>query len=449
VFSVSARGAPTLRNWTGDLRWRPAAVDRPADEDELVQLVRATAEPLRVLGAGHSFSPVAVSEDRTIQLDRLSGLEAVDRERQHATVWAGTRLQDLGPLLAQQGLALANQGDIDVQSLGGVLSTATHGTGVTLGCMATQVLELKLVTASGDTVTLRRERDGVRFLAAAVSLGSLGIISRVRLQLRPAYCLTDVRRTQPLEECLAGIETTAARHRHFEFLWFPYSDLALTKTLDIPPAGAEPPDRRRSFLLNLVMDNGGFWLSCQAARLFPRWTPALNRFCARTADQAAYCAPAHRIFPTPRLVRFFEMEYAVPAAQGPDCLREIRAFIERDRLPISFPIEYRHVAADDLLLSPFYQRPSVTLSVHVFAAGDHRAYFDGVEAIFRNHSGRPHWGKKHSAGPAYLRRVYPRWDEFQAIRQAFDPGGRFLNPHLRSMFLDAIPRAAAAPAARW
>jgi FAD-linked oxidoreductase len=445
---VSARGTRSLRNWTGDLRWRPEAIDRPADEDELSQLVRDTSGPLRVLGAGHSFSPVAVSEHRTIQLDHLSGVESVDLQRQQASVWAGTRLRDLGPLLAQRGLALVNQGDIDAQALGGVLSTATHGTGATLGCMATQVLELKLVTATGDTVTLRRERDGARFLAAAVSMGTLGIISRVRLQLRPAYHLTDVRRTQPLDEVLATIDATAARHRHFEFLWFPYSDLALTKTLDIPPAGGAPPDRTRSPLMNLALDNGGFWLSCQAARLFPGLTPALNRFCARTADQAAYCAPAHRIFPTPRLVRFYEMEYAVPAAQGPDCLREIRAFIERARLPISFPIEYRHVAADDLLLSPFYQRPSVTLSVHVFAAGDHRAYFEGVEAIFRNHSGRPHWGKKHSAGPAYLRRVYPRWDEFQAIRQAFDPGGRFLNAHLRALFLEGASRAAAAPAAR-
>jgi FAD-linked oxidoreductase len=448
MFPVSASGVRSLRNWTGDLRWRPQAIDRPANEDQLVQLVRATTEPLRVLGAGHSFSPVAVGQDRTIQLDHLSGLESVDLQRQQATVWVGTRLQDLGPLLAAQGLALVNQGDIDVQSLGGVLSTATHGTGPTLGCMASQVLELKLVTATGDTVTLRRERDGARFLAAAVSLGLLGIISRVRLQLRPAYRLTDVRRTQPLDAVLENIEVTAARHRHFEFLWFPYSDLALTKTLDIPPAGAEPPERRRSHLLNLALDNGGFWLSCQAARLFPRLTPALNRFCARTADEAAYCAPAHRIFPTPRLVRFFEMEYAVPAAQGPDCLREIRAFIERARLPISFPIEFRHVGADDLLLSPFYQRPSVTLSVHVFAAGDYRAYFEGVEAIFRNHSGRPHWAKKHTAGPAYLRRVYPRWDEFLTIRQAFDPGGRFLNPYLRSIFFETPARAAAAPAAR-
>jgi FAD-linked oxidoreductase len=422
-----------LRNWTGDLRWRPARLDRPASEAELVAAVRDSDLPIRVVGAAHSFSPVATTEHHALQLDRLSGLVSVDRERQQAVVWAGTRLSDLGPLLAAHGLALQNQGDIDVQSLAGVISTGTHGTGTRLGCMATQVLELTLVTASGEILVLGRERDGPRFLAAAVSVGSLGVVSRVRLQLGPAYRLTDVRRTVPLDACLADIEATAARHRHFEFLWFPYSDLALTKALDV--AGAADRDRTRPYLLNLALDNAGFWLSCQAARLFPRWTPALNAFCARTADQGSYCGPAHRIFPTPRLVRFFEMEYAVPAARGPDCLREIRELITRQKLAVSFPIEYRHVAADDLYLSPFYQRDSVTISVHIFAAGDHRAYFEGVEAIFRNHAGRPHWGKKHSARPAYLRPLYPRWDTFQEIREALDPRGRFLNAHLRSVFL--------------
>jgi FAD-linked oxidoreductase len=435
---VKARGG-SLRNWTGDLRWRPARFDRPASEEDVVALVRGSDLPIRVVGAGHSFSPVATTDHQAIRLDRLSGVIAVDRERQQATVRAGTRLSDLGPLLHAQGLALQNQGDIDVQSLAGVISTATHGTGATLGCMATQVLELTLVTAAGDTLVLDRERDGPRFLAAAVSLGTLGILTRVRLQLRPAYRLTDVRRTLPLDACLADIAATIARHRHFEFLWFPYSDLALTKAIDPTPEGEPAPDHTRAPLLNLALDNFGFYLSCQLGRLVPRWTPALNALCARTVDEAIYRGPAHRIFPTPRLVRFHEMEYAVPAAQGPDCLREIRELILRRRLPIGFPIEYRQVAADDLYLSPFYQRDSVTISVHVFAASDYRAYFEGVEAIFRNHAGRPHWGKKHSAGPAYLRPLYPRWDAFQELRRELDPRGRFLNPHLRAVMVDDPP----------
>lgn len=426
-----------LRNWTGDLRWRPARIDRPASHAALVDAVRRTDLPIRVLGAGHSFTPLAATDGHAIQLDGWSGLESVDPGGREATVRAGTRLWDLGRRLAERGLAVENQGDIDAQALAGALSTATHGTGARLGCMASQAVGLTLVTASGDTLDLTRERDGTRFLAAAVSLGCLGVVSRVRLRVRPAYRLRDVRCTLPLDECLAQIDASAAAHRHFEFFWFPDTDLALTKTLDIADEDPARRDNPRTWLANLAMDNLGLWLACQAGRLAPSWTPALNRLCARAMNEAEYVGPAHRIFPTPRLVRFHEIEYAVPAARGPDCLREIRTCIAQRRLPVSFPIEYRLVAKDDLLLSPFHGRDSATISVPLFHPVACRDLFDAVEAIFQNHAGRPHWGKQHTAPPSYLRRLYPRWDDFLRIRAELDPAGRFLNPYVRELLLDA------------
>ena len=436
-----------LRNWTGDLRWRPARIDRPATHEDLVAAVRRTDLPVRAFGAGHSFSPLATTDQQAIRMDRLSGVEGVDREAREAIVLAGTRLRGLGPRLAEHGLDLENMGDIDVQTLAGAMSTATHGTGARLGCMASQVVELTLVTAKGETLVLTRDRDGARFLAAAVSLGCLGVISRVRLKLRRAYRLRDVRRTIPLEDCLAQIEARAAVHRHFEFFWFPFSEVALTRTLDVvdearghpgsQAAGAGREDRPRAWLKDMLVDNLAFWLCCQAGRAAPGWTGALNRLCARVVGDSEYVGPAHRVFPTPRHVRFHEIEYAVPAARGPDCLREIRAFIEDRRLPVSFPIEYRLVAGDDLLLSPFHGRDSATISVMQFHPVAYRELFDGVEAVFRNHAGRPHWGKMHTARPPYLVPLYPHWDEFLRIRAELDPAGRFLNPHLRAVLLDA------------
>jgi FAD-linked oxidoreductase len=425
-----------LHNWTGDVRWRPAAIARPTSQEELQAVVRAGTTPIRVMGAGHSFSPLCATDQQTVQLDGLQGLITLDRARKETTVWAGTRLRDLGPLLHAEGFAIENQGDVDAQSLGGVLATATHGTGKRLGCVATQVLELTLVTASGETLTLNRARDDRRFRAAAVSLGSLGIVSQVRLKLLPAYRLRELRRRIPLDECLASAAASAAGHRHFDLYWFPHSELALAKTANLVPAGDPAPDSPRSALINLFLENYAFWVTCQASRLRPTWTGAINRFCARTLDESEYVGPPHRIFPTPRLVRFHEMEYAVPAERGPDCLRELRAFIAERKLPVSFPIEYRYVAGDDLFLSPFYERDSATISVHVFHPNSYRDYFAGAEAIFANHGGRPHWGKKHSLGSRQLQRLYPRWDEFQEIRQQLDPTGRFLNPYLRKLFLE-------------
>ncbi len=426
-----------LRNWAGDVRWRPERIDRPSTHAELVAAVRGTDLPIRVLGAGHSSSPLAATEHQAIRLDRLRGLAGVDPARQEATVWAGTRIRDLGAQLARHGLALENQGDIDAQALAGALSTATHGTGARLGCIASRAVGLTLVTARGETLDLTRERDGARFLAAAVSLGCLGVVSQVRLAVRGAYRLRDVRRKLPLDPCLAEIDATVAAHRHFEFFWFPYSDVALTRTLDIAGDGASGEDGSRAWLTDMARDNLAFWLSCQVGRVVPRWTPALNRLGARAVGEAEYLGPAHRVFPTPRHVRFHEMEYAVPAARGPDCLREIRAFITQRKLPVSFPLHYRLVAKDDLLLSPFHGRDSAAISVHMFRPLAWQELFDGVEAIFRNHAGRPHWGKKHSARPPYLRSLYPRWDEFLEIRAELDSTGRFLNPYLRGLLLDA------------
>src|SRR5262245_45995347 len=290
-----------LHNWTGDLRWRPARIERPQTHDELVAAVRSTDMPIRVLGAGHSFAPLATTDRLTIQLDGMSGLELVDTERWEVTVRAGTRLAELGPRLAEHGLAIENQGDIDAQSLAGALSTATHGTGARLGCIASQVRAITLVTATGDDLVLTRGRDNARFQAAAVSLGCLGVISRVRLKVRSAYLLRDVRRTLPLDECLAQLDATTAAHRHFEFFWFPYTDLALTKTLDIVEGGPSGPFKSRGRLASVLVDNLGLWLSCQACRAAPGWTPVLNRLCTRAMGESEYLGPAHRIFPTPRL----------------------------------------------------------------------------------------------------------------------------------------------------
>src|SRR5262245_17860441 len=235
-----------LRNWAGDLRWRPARIERPSTHDELVAAVRSTDLPVRVLGAGHSFAPLAPTDQLALQLDGLRGLELVDPERREVTVLAGTRLGDLGARLAEQGLAVENLGDIDTQSLAGALSTATHGTGARLGCIASQVRALTLVTATGDNLVLTRDQDGPRFQAAAVSLGCLGVISRVRIDVRAAYVLRDVRRTLPLDQCLAQLDATTAAHRHFEFFWFPYSDLALTKTLDMEEGESGRPGTARA-----------------------------------------------------------------------------------------------------------------------------------------------------------------------------------------------------------
>jgi FAD/FMN-containing dehydrogenase len=151
-------------------------------------------------------------------------------------------------------------------------------------------------------------------------------------------------------------------------------------------------------------------------------------------SEADYADLSYRVFPSARDVRFNEMEYAVPVERGFDCLRELRAFIERDRVRVHFPIEDRVVAGDDIWLSPFYQRDSAVISVHMYAGMPYKDYFSGAEAIFRNHRGRPHWGKIHNLGARDLQDMYPMWSRFQEFRRQLDPKGVFLNDHLTRLF---------------
>lgn len=437
MMGYTAEGrARTWRNWSGVVTARPRERHAPASLEALATLVReasAGGRTLRVVGSGHSFTPLVATEDVLVSLDALAGVEDVDVPAREARVWGGTKLHALGPALAAHGLAMENLGDINVQSLAGAVSTGTHGTGSGFGCLSTQVAALTLVTAEGEVVECSPTREPELFRAACVSLGSLGVLARLSLRLLPAYRLRLTRRTLPLEECLAGLPALDRQHRNFEFYWFPYSEVALTKASDLTD---EEPTHRGvgAFLNDVLLENGAFWLVCQAGRMAKGLIPRLCRLSARAASEGTAVDASDRIYATPRLVRFVELEYAVPAARGADCLRELDAFIRRERVAVNFPLEFRFVKGDDLPLSPFYRRDSAVLSVHMLRGMPYEAYFRGVEAIFRNHGGRPHWGKMHTLTAEQLRGLYPGWDAFHALRRRLDPKGTFLNPYLRTLF---------------
>jgi FAD-linked oxidoreductase len=422
-------------NWSGTVSCRPTEFRRPASlEDLRAALADAAARgaTVRVVGSGHSFTPLVATDGVLLSLERATGLSGLDAQARTAEVLGGTRLRDLGPLLAARGLAMENLGDIDVQALAGALSTGTHGTGVAFGSLSTQVEGLTLVTANGEVVECGTSRNAEIFKAALVSLGSLGVIWQARLRLVPAYRLRYARKSLDFEECLSRLPELL-RHRHFELYWFPHTARVDTKALDQTEEQPTHAGFGRWFN-DVVLENGAFGLLSEACRLQPSLSAPVSRLCAALVSEATRTGDSHRVFVTPRLVRFHEMEYAVPAEQGPDCLREIRRFVADEKIAVHFPVELRFVRGDDLWLSPAFGRDSAYIAVHMYRGMPYEAYFAGVEAIFRNHRGRPHWGKLHTRTAAELASLYPEWDRFQAVRQRLDSQGRFLSPYLRSLF---------------
>lgn len=419
-------------------------IERPGSVAEVaaaLERAAAAGDRLRVAGSGHSFTDVACSDARLMTLERMDRVLDVDRASGLVRVEGGITLRALNAELAAHGLALENLGDIDAQTVAGAISTATHGTGARLPNLSAQAETVELVLADGSTRAFAAtDADRDPYLAARVGVGSLGVISAVTLRCVPAFTLHGVDAPAPLEETLERLEQHGAANDHFEFYVFPYARTALTRTNNRVEARPQPRSRHRAWAEDVLLTNHAFHAFCLAGRAAPPLIPALNRVVTRVAGSSEKTDRSDRVFATRRLVRFTEMEYALPREQTADALRRVLALIEQRRLAVPFPIEVRLVTADDALLSPVHGRESGYIAVHMFRGMEWRPYFRAVEQIMDEHDGRPHWGKRHFQTAATLRPRYPAWDRFQAVRERLDPAGRFGN-----MYTDRVLGPVAAP----
>ena len=409
-------------NWSRGQTCTPAEHVRPASRAELAAAV-ARGRAVRVAGAGHSFSGGVATDGTLLSLERLDRVLDVDRASGLLRAEAGISLRRLVRELHRHGLALPNLGDIDAQSLAGALATGTHGTGARLGNLSTAVAGMELVLADGSE---RRLEGGDELLAARVGLGALGVVAAVTLRCVPAFRLHAVDEPRPLEDVLSELDAHVEANDHFELFTFPHSPLALTRTNNRSDAPASPRRPRLEWLQDVVMDNHAFWLLNRVARRVPRAIPHINRLAGRAASTRERVAESFEVFASPRLVRFEEMEYALPRARAAEAVRACREILARH--PVSFPIELRFSAGDDALLSPAHQRETAYVAVHVFEGMEYETPFREVEALLRGWDVRPHWGKRSFLGAEELAPRYPRWRGFAAIRNRLDPDGRFVNP---------------------
>ena len=431
--ATSARTTSTQewRNWTGDQACRPAEVISPRNRDELVEAVARAAEAgrqVRVPGAGHSFTEAAMTDGSMIQIDALNQVIDADASSGLVKVGAGIVLVDLNEALHRLGLAMENLGDIDRQTIAGAISTATHGTGAGLRNISAQVEAIELVTADGVR-ELSAASDPDLLRAARVGVGALGAISAVTLRTVPSFTLHRIDEPRPLDEVLSGFADLAAANDHFEFFVFPFTSKALTirrNRTDRPP---KPRGPVRRYVGDVIVENGLGDLMLRLARRRRSLIPRFTRLAARMMSQGEHLDRSYRIFANHRTIRFTEMEYAIPRADGPDALRAVLELIERERFEVPMPIECRVVAADDALLSPSHERETTYIAVHQYRGMEWRPYFEAVEEIMVSLGGRPHWGKRHFQTAATLAERYPRWAEFQSARDELDPQRVFSNEY--------------------
>lgn len=351
---------------------------------------------MRVAGAGHSHFPLVPTDDVILDVSGITGLIDVDTsdgiDRATARVYGGTTIAALGRPLHDAGVALANQGDIDRQTIAGATATGTHGTGWSLGSLSTAVRGLTIVDATGQLIRCSPDDRSELWRAARLGLGAFGVVVELELAVVPAFRLAESSITTTYDELRPEIDRLVRSHRHAEFFWSPRSDLAFVKTIDVTDEPARYP----------------------------------------LGDEGSRVAWNYEVLPNHRPRLHTEMEFAVPYESSLDCLDEIRELLTTEFTDVRMPIEYRTVAADDVWLSPAYERSTATISVHRLIEFDDRPYFDACERVFRRYGGRPHWGKMHSFTGDDLAAAHPRWDAWWAQRDTVDPTGTFLNDALRA-----------------
>jgi FAD-linked oxidoreductase len=420
------------RNWSGYQHCLPAQRVAPESLDQLVELLRTAPGPVRPVGAGHSFTPLVPTDGTIVSLRNFEGLLAHDPTALTATLGAGTRLSRIGPVLDGIGQALPNMPDIDMQMLAGAIATGTHGTGQTLGALHSYVTALTLVTPRGTVLECSRSKNPEVFDAARVSLGSLGVVTEYTLQNVSPYNVKRREWFEPLDTLFDRFDELAATHYSFDLYLIPYADYGLVITIDPvgEPSTERPPQQDELFFTALenMRDAVARWPQAR------RW---LTNFGIRNLffGGEESVGPSHRMIPSVRNIRFHEMEYHVPREHLLPLVRKVRETMESAHPEIFFPVQVRIVKGDDAWLSPFGgHETSGSIAVHHHYLEDPLPYFATIEPLYQPLGGRPHWGKMHTLTAKDLAPRYPRWRDFQTIRQELDPEGRMLNPYLKQLF---------------
>lgn len=436
MLSIKKSDHKLWKNWSQTVVSYPESLYYPENVDDIFMIInkaKTEGKTIRVVGAGHSFTPLVATSEYLVSLDHLSGIDSIDPINHLVTAWAGTSIRDLGVLLHDEGYAMENLGDINVQSIAGAISTGTHGTGINFGSISTQVSMITIITASGEIVEVSPTENSDYFKALQLSLGMLGIMIKVQLRVIPRHQLQSESYRLPLNDCLNNLNELKKSHRHFEFFWFPYTETVQVKTMN-SLADRVVPEKKTRALNTLVIENGAFWVLSELSRLQPKMSKLVSAISAKGIPVGKEIGYSHSIYATPRLVRFYETEYSVPAENIASVIKDIKYVLEKKRFNVHFPIECRYVLEDDIWLSPSYQRNSAYIAVHMYKGMPFQPYFDAIEEVFKYYEGRPHWGKMHSLSHESLASLYPLFNDFLKVRETLDPNQLFLNGYLKNLF---------------
>ncbi|HEY3776204.1 MAG TPA: D-arabinono-1,4-lactone oxidase [Solirubrobacteraceae bacterium] len=406
----------TWVNWADNQRFSPAQIVRPASEEELIETARAAIlerRPIGMAGSAHSFSPIVETRGLLLEMTGVAGVLSADGATGRAEVLAGTTLGQLGRELWDAGLAMKNMGDVDAQTFVGATSTGTHGSGPEWGTLSSTITGLRLLTGTGELIDIDESQPDLLH-AAQVSVGLLGVITRVTMEATGAYRLRESNQVLPLQEVLDMWGQAPSAHRHYSLFWAPAD--ASSALYGLPPFAA---DHCYVKMLEEIP------ITSEADRTTPVEGPVGGR-----------TGPAYLIYPDTAddEAGWIELEYMVDVRCGRDAFLAMRALMQHGFPEAISPIQVRWTRGEPAFISPHYGHDTCSLSVSGLKRHDWDRFLRAVDETLRPFHPRPHWGKMGYMDPAGFRAAYPELDRFLAIRAELDPHELFLGDYFREAF---------------
>lgn len=422
-------------NWARNVRSRPEVYFLPENEDDVIAIVQQALtenKNIRVVGAGHSWSAVAATDSFMVSLDKLNSIVHIDYDTMQVTVQGGIRLKHLHPLLYAEGFAMQNLGSISEQSIAGAISTGTHGTGISYGILATQVVKLRLINGNGEVVELTKD-DGDIFRAATVSLGCMGIITQVTLQCERTYHLQEEAMPVLFDNVIDNLLQWANTTQHLKLWWFPHTSHIMvyryTKVYD------EVKDTFvKQYIDDGIVSKLFFRLFLSVGHINHSLRPRVNKFIGLIfLKKINRINKNHKIYNVPMPPIHREAEYAFRIDKAPEVLKRLRVLIDAKNLRMNFVVEVRFTKADDFFLSTCNGQNTCYVGFYLAGNKNWQAYLALFEELAKEYNARPHLGKEFLVDAGYLKQVMPGLSRFNQIRSQFDPKGIFENRFVKML----------------
>ena len=419
----SDKSNEVIKNWAGNLTYGTTSIYEPSTAAEVVDLVKKLSK-FRVLGTRHCFNQIADSNDNLISSKRFNKIIRIDKQKRQVTVEGGIRYGELCRAIDKEGFAIANLASLPHISVAGACATATHGSGVKNGNLATSVAVIEFITPEGEIVTLSRDQDGDKFLASVVSLGCLGFVSKITLDLIPSFSV--------MQEVYLNLPLARLEDHFAEIMSAGYSVSLFTdwQTDSINQvwikrqgSSAAPAAPKEFFGATLATRNVH---------------PIIEISAENCTEQMSVAGPWYDRLPhfkmdfTPSSGEELQAEYFVSISNAVAALKDVYS-LSKQIGPLLMISEIRTIAADHFWMSPCFEQNSV--AIHFTLKQDTPGVLDLlplIEQKLEKYSVRPHWGKLFTTRTADLQSRYPKHSEFIKLAKSFDPRGKLENNFVKN-----------------